>query len=315
MEGSRSRRPRPTRLRRIRMRARTTRRTRSRTLTCRACRPRAPHLTGPWRAVWYPSTVSDASRSRRARAPRVARSDRVSAVAASAGRAGGRTVSDRPGPPRARARACARPVRVGTATRRTRGATRGPRRRRQRLQREQLIALVAEVSVGAAGDVRVDRVVTSIDCGVVLNRLGVMGQAESGIAWGLSATLGGKIDFRNGAAVQGTYADFAVLRIDDMPQLVVDSVDSDANPGGFGEHPVPLVAPAVANAVSRRNWLASAFGADHARGASCLGRRRSRLGLDAFYLRAWSRGSVARAISAVRHRRASADAASCRRCP
>ena len=76
-----------------------------------------------------------------------------------------------------------------------------------------------------------------------------MGQAESGIAWGLSATLGGKIDFRNGAAVQGTYADFAVLRIDDMPQLVVDLVDSDANPGGFGEHPVPLVAPAVANAV------------------------------------------------------------------
>jgi len=40
-----------------------------------------------------------------------------------------------------------------------------------------------------------------------------------------------------------------VLRIDDMPQLVVDLVDSDANPGGFGEHPVPLVAPAVANAV------------------------------------------------------------------
>jgi isoquinoline 1-oxidoreductase beta subunit len=34
-----------------------------------------------------------------------------------------------------------------------------------------------------------------------------------------------------------------------MPELDTVILDSGAAPGGFGEHPVPLVAPAVANAV------------------------------------------------------------------
>ena len=59
------------------------------------------------------------------------------------------------------------------------------------------IAQVAEVSVGRQShDVRVHRIVCAIDCGLVVNPLGLEGQAESGIIWGLSATLSGKIDFR-----------------------------------------------------------------------------------------------------------------------
>lgn len=112
------------------------------------------------------------------------------------------------------------------------------------------LAMVAEVSVGGSpADIRVHRIVTVVDCGIALNPLGVEAQTESGIAWGLSAALLGKMDFRNGAPVQGTYADFKVLRIDQMPRLETVILDSGANPGGYGEHPVPLVAPAVANAV------------------------------------------------------------------
>jgi isoquinoline 1-oxidoreductase beta subunit len=34
-----------------------------------------------------------------------------------------------------------------------------------------------------------------------------------------------------------------------MPALDIQILDSRAMPGGYGEHPVPPVAPAVANAV------------------------------------------------------------------
>jgi isoquinoline 1-oxidoreductase beta subunit len=112
------------------------------------------------------------------------------------------------------------------------------------------IAMVAEVSVAEdLSDLRVHRLTTVIDCGIALNPLGVIGQTESGITWGLSAALLGKMHFKADAAVQGNFADFRVLRIDQMPELDTVLLDSGAAPGGFGEHPVPLVAPAIANAL------------------------------------------------------------------
>ncbi|MBI2796500.1 MAG: xanthine dehydrogenase family protein molybdopterin-binding subunit [Gemmatimonadetes bacterium] len=112
------------------------------------------------------------------------------------------------------------------------------------------IAMVAELSVARdLSDVRVHRIVAAVDCGIPLNPLGVEGQVESGIAWGLSATLLGKVDFVNGAAVQGSFRDFRVLTIDQMPKVETHILPSQAAPRGFGEHPVPMVAPAVANAV------------------------------------------------------------------
>jgi isoquinoline 1-oxidoreductase beta subunit len=112
------------------------------------------------------------------------------------------------------------------------------------------IGMVADVSIAPDfSDVRVTRVITVVDCGLVVNPLGVDGQTESAITWGLSAALHGKIDFVDGAAVQSTYADFRVLRINEMPRLETTFLESDAAPSGYGEHPVPIIAPAVANAV------------------------------------------------------------------
>ncbi|HTI39796.1 MAG TPA: molybdopterin cofactor-binding domain-containing protein [Vicinamibacterales bacterium] len=112
------------------------------------------------------------------------------------------------------------------------------------------LAMIADVSIADdLTDLRVDHITTVIDCGLALNPLGVLGQAESAITWGLSATLLGKIDFKGGAAVQSNYSDYHVMRIDRMPVLDTTIVESTSAPGGFGEHAVPLVAPAVANAV------------------------------------------------------------------
>jgi isoquinoline 1-oxidoreductase beta subunit len=112
------------------------------------------------------------------------------------------------------------------------------------------LAQVAEVSVARdLADIRVERIVCVADCGLVINPLGLEGQVESGIAWGLSATLHGGIDFRDGAAVQGTYADFRVVSLRETPRIETHLVPGGDRPGGFGEHPVPTVAPAVANAI------------------------------------------------------------------
>jgi isoquinoline 1-oxidoreductase beta subunit len=115
---------------------------------------------------------------------------------------------------------------------------------------ESYIAQVAEASVARdLTDLRVHRIVCVVDCGLVINPLGLQGQVESGVAWGLSATLFGGIDFREGRAVKGTYDEFRVLRMNEMPRVETYIIPSNLDPGGFGEHSVPPVAPAVANAI------------------------------------------------------------------
>jgi len=112
------------------------------------------------------------------------------------------------------------------------------------------LAQVAEVSVEkTTGDIRVHRIVCALDCGRVINPLGLEGQTESGITWGLTATLHGRIDFKNGTAVQENYTDYEVLRMDQAPVIETYHMPSERPPGGFGETAVPPVAPAVANAV------------------------------------------------------------------
>jgi len=111
------------------------------------------------------------------------------------------------------------------------------------------VAQVAEVSVGSAGDVRIHRIVCAVDCGRVVNPLGLEGQAESGIAWGLSYALKGAVTISKGRVEQGNYRDYPVLSLAEMPAVEVYSVASDRPPSGFGEMPVPPVAPSVANAI------------------------------------------------------------------
>jgi isoquinoline 1-oxidoreductase beta subunit len=114
------------------------------------------------------------------------------------------------------------------------------------------IAEVAEVSVDpGAGEVRVHRVVVAIDCGQTVNRDGLRAQIEGGVGFGLSAALRERISIRNGRVQQSTFEDYPLLTIEEMPEVEVHITDSHEEPGGVGEPPVPPIAPAVANAVSR----------------------------------------------------------------
>jgi isoquinoline 1-oxidoreductase beta subunit len=111
------------------------------------------------------------------------------------------------------------------------------------------VAYVALVSVGKAGDVRVERVHCAADCGLAVNPLGIEGQVESGLLWGLSAALKGEITFRDGAPQQSSYLDYPVMGVADAPELEVHLVGTANVPYGFGEAPVPPAAPAVLNAI------------------------------------------------------------------
>ena len=112
------------------------------------------------------------------------------------------------------------------------------------------IAYVVDVSVDPAQKVRVDRVVAVVDCGLVVNPIGVEQQMEGGIIWGISSALKGEITFKGGAAQQNSFADFEVARMHDTPAIEVHIVGSDAaEPFGMGEPPVPPIVPAITNAI------------------------------------------------------------------
>jgi isoquinoline 1-oxidoreductase beta subunit len=112
-----------------------------------------------------------------------------------------------------------------------------------------IVAQVAEVSADKAGRVRVHKVVCTIDCGRIVNPDTIAAQMESGIAFGLSAALYGKITFKDGRVEQGNFHDYPMLRIDEMPLVEVHIVPSKEEPGGVGEPGVPPIAPAVVNAI------------------------------------------------------------------
>ncbi|HSX62688.1 MAG TPA: xanthine dehydrogenase family protein molybdopterin-binding subunit [Tahibacter sp.] len=109
-------------------------------------------------------------------------------------------------------------------------------------------AQVAEISI-VDGAIRVHRVVCAIDCGIAVNPAGIVAQMESGIVFGLSAALHGRLDLKDGRVQQSNFHDYRVLRMNEMPQIEVHVVPSTDKPGGVGEVGVPPVAAAVANAL------------------------------------------------------------------
>jgi isoquinoline 1-oxidoreductase beta subunit len=109
-------------------------------------------------------------------------------------------------------------------------------------------AQVAEVSV-TQGKVRVHRVVSAVDCGMVANPAGVVQQQQSAIVYGLSAALRGAITIDKGRVEQTNFHQYEPLRIDEMPVVEVHIMPSTQAPGGMGEVGTPAIAPAVANAI------------------------------------------------------------------
>jgi isoquinoline 1-oxidoreductase beta subunit len=112
-----------------------------------------------------------------------------------------------------------------------------------------IVAQVAEVSLDADKAVRVHRVFCAIDCGTPVNPGLIRQQMDSGIVFGLSAALHGRIDIEQGRVRQSNFHDYPVLRIAACPAISTEIMASSAHPEGVGEPGTPPIAPAVANAL------------------------------------------------------------------
>jgi isoquinoline 1-oxidoreductase beta subunit len=111
------------------------------------------------------------------------------------------------------------------------------------------LAEVAEVSVNAKGEPRVERVVCVIDCGQVVNPDTVRAQLEGGVVFGLSAALGNEITIANGRVQQNNFNDFPALRMSEAPRVEAHLVASGESPGGVGETGTACAAAALCNAI------------------------------------------------------------------
>jgi isoquinoline 1-oxidoreductase beta subunit len=109
------------------------------------------------------------------------------------------------------------------------------------------IAAVIEISL--TPELRVLRVVSAIDCGVVVNPLTVEMQVESATVYALTAALYGEITIRNGRVEQSNFHDYPMLRLAQMPKVETIIVPSAGSWGGVGEPPVAVVPPALCNAI------------------------------------------------------------------
>lgn len=93
------------------------------------------------------------------------------------------------------------------------------------------------------------KVSTVVDCGTVINKNSVKAQMEGAAIFGLSLALYGKITAENGAVEQSNFHDYPLLRFHEKPEIEVEILENKALPTGVGEPGVPVIAPALVNAV------------------------------------------------------------------
>ena len=112
-----------------------------------------------------------------------------------------------------------------------------------------IVAQVAEIALTKDAPPRVTRVWVVVDCGQVINPDSVRAQMESGVVYGLTAALHGRVSFAQGMAQQGNFDTYPLLTMAETPQISVTIIASDAPCGGVGEPGTPPIAPAIANAL------------------------------------------------------------------
>ncbi len=110
-------------------------------------------------------------------------------------------------------------------------------------------AAVAEVTVSAAGKLRVHRLILALDCGHVVNPDQVAAQVEGSVAYGLGAAMYGEMTVKDGRMVETNFDTYGILRLAEFPKVETVLVPSGGFWGGVGEPTICVVAPSVMNAI------------------------------------------------------------------
>ncbi len=114
------------------------------------------------------------------------------------------------------------------------------------------VACAVEVSVENKRP-RIHRAAVAVDCGLAVNPLTVESQFQAGVGFGLTQLMAkGAITFRDGLVEQRNFDGYVPPYMPDAPVAVdVYIVPSTEAPSGCGEPPVPVISPAVVNALTR----------------------------------------------------------------
>lgn len=102
----------------------------------------------------------------------------------------------------------------------------------------------------AASNTKVKKITFVSDCGIVVHPDQARAQLTGGILYGLSAALANEITIKNGRVQQDNFNNYPSIRHNQVPEIEVHLISSQEKPGGLGEVGVPLVAPALANAIA-----------------------------------------------------------------
>jgi isoquinoline 1-oxidoreductase subunit beta len=93
----------------------------------------------------------------------------------------------------------------------------------------------------------------AVDCGLAVNPLTIESQFQAGVAFGVSQLMAkGAITLKDGRVEQRNFDSYTPPYMIDAPVAVdIHIVPSTEPPSGCGEPPVPVISPAVVNALAQ----------------------------------------------------------------
>src|SRR5215813_1413199 len=114
------------------------------------------------------------------------------------------------------------------------------------------VAGIAEVSLDRrTGQIKLHNFWCTLDCGIAVQPDNIVAQTESSIVYGIGVALSERISIKDGMVEQSNFYDYHVPRMNQVPEMHVEVIQTDNHPTGAGQMATPLVAPAIAAAVAQ----------------------------------------------------------------
>jgi isoquinoline 1-oxidoreductase beta subunit len=110
------------------------------------------------------------------------------------------------------------------------------------------VAEVANVVVEDGTPV-VKKITCVVDCGIVVNPLGAMNQAEGGVIDGVGHAMFGDFAFKDGEPQAKNFDKYRLIRMSEAPEVEVHFMKNEFSPTGLGEPTLPPAGGAIANAM------------------------------------------------------------------
>jgi isoquinoline 1-oxidoreductase beta subunit len=119
------------------------------------------------------------------------------------------------------------------------------------------VAQVVELSIAPGNSastpkrVTIHRVISVADVGQPVNLSMLEAQMQGGIIDGIGSAFFGEVPIERGRAMSTNFGDYRLIRNREAPAAIeAHFIPSRERPTGFGEPPLPPIAPAVANAIA-----------------------------------------------------------------